>query len=1654
MDMPNLMIDALKTFGSSTSIGTSVAEMVSDAKSIKETLMGGAKNAKETYRNMRQNGFRKVTDWFFQRGDEFGMNSALDDDSDDFDAGFNYGSDDDSDSSQVLDYEGMKGIAKGQVSAMYNIAGKQAEATAMTASEVISNLNDRSSEILSSLGTINSSLETISQKLDKLVVVTAAQSNERESSMLDSSGNLTLGSVFGGLKGAFAKTEIGQLFGLGKTLLGSAGKMTPGQLIGTIGNMAIADRQFKALNDQSINQISDSLNEKFLNFQNEAFTKLFNSDAFKKIFGDKTKMSGSRDYGAYITNQYTKDKAVFDGITRKTIVDIIPSYLRKITEALTGTTYHISEYGTLTTERAEGFQQVARSVIADGFKSGQISKMAADHAGAGINEDDLRLAQRILVGLYVGIALDEENAISTSDMLKNGGNPDVNAEAAQILGRCSNKSASYWMGVISIVNATLDSDKSARVSFIRTINQTVTNTHTTGVEYASSATFIDDIGEISHEMIVGALEENIKNVYASGGDTRTYDDLIRAKEITEADLPPGAKRSDRVSDEAIRQAKLRRARQSDIITNPQANVRSAVASSIDYLASIFEILNRGVNVYPVKQKKKFKPIELKHVTPETPTVINTPPAPEVDTSPQPEQQPDESDKSEIVNGGGDQSGQNSQGDQGQQQQQGDQQQGQNNQQQNTDPNAGLKNATNGILNVITNPTSVFGKVKSAISNEIGNMKEDAIAFKDSALDSAAGWADKHGMLQRDVDNLDDANDDKQKAQEILAAMQTAAQDGDTQEDIAAISAQISEIKDPKLKSRLERMVSTTLKRSDTKKPAKSKIGKILLWGFGIAKKFLGGVFGKAKTFITKFGKGILKPILDNLKSAGKKITTGAKAVKEGFIGSRAKYRKAKNGEPADEDGYAIDENGNRIVERERTTGLVQDSIAWGKEKINKIRNSETVGNLKTAASNIKEIAKDKISNAAGKVKDWWNQPSFMKELASSFGQSAKNGLINVAGTVGGNALIAKDKIQDKVGNLKEKFANTNFGKGFLEAWQDPKEEERKKNPEPKTAADVATKTVAEMLKNVDGKGEGGAETAISSIIKFLKETRDNIVKKLAGEEAKEDEEKSEVVEEGEKGSENESEKSDNDNGTSTVETGGGESSAGGETASAPEAAPAGDAGGGDAGGGAAPAAGGGAQAGGGGGIGAKLKGMLGGGNAGGMGFDIGKMLGGMTKILAGIAQAVLSVIMGMEGFKAIMNLGMDILKKSLKPLNKAFQAIYKALKPIVKTITRLLKEIVGYVVEIVQSVMKFIQPILEAIEPIIESLLETLMPILELVTGLVNVLLIPLMAIMKVAIVPTLKIIGNTLEILLGIVQVGMGIILTALGGILIAVGSIVKFLTGSGGIKDTGKQLFDTGKNMVKSGSQSIVSGMKKSIALVGETIDDVMGKNDKEEETAKKKKKKNTELHGSALEGVYGNGDESLDETFGGAGASQRKYGTYLNMAKRGCGPVAIADAYARRTGNNVDAAQLASVMNSSGTYSQNAGTSVRGYINTSRALGMNLTPGSVTATSLRHASPNNPITIVGSGPSFTTRNGNNHYMNVVGSDSHGTAYVSNPMTGRIERKNINSLASSSVLGLYGSGDANAPYAMSDDVQEALGELKAIVKSIIDIFTASRSG
>lgn len=175
-------------------------------------------------------------------------------------------------------------------------------------------------------------------------------------------------------------------------------------------------------------------------------------------------------------------------------------------------------------------------------------------------------------------------------------------------------------------------------------------------------------------------------------------------------------------------------------------------------------------------------------------------------------------------------------------------------------------------------------------------------------------------------------------------------------------------------------------------------------------------------------------------------------------------------------------------------------------------------------------------------------------------------------------------------------------------------------------------------------------------------------------------------------------------------------------------------------------------------------------------------------------------------------------------------------------------------------------------------------------------------------------------------------------------------------------------------------------------------------------------------------------------GSGDAQSSYGNYLNMARRGCGPVALADAYNRRTGSNISASALAAKMTSNGAYNPSRGTSVGGYLSAAHSLGMGTRVGGVTMNSLKRATPNNPITLVGSGVEFGTRNGNQHYLNAIGTDHYGGVYVSNPMTGRIQRRSANSIAGSSLMGIYGSGDLSDIASFSDETKEAMKNLLSL--------------
>lgn len=1573
--MPNLLLDFAKGLGSAF-VPQSLSELKSDADNIKDTLMTGGRNAQEKYREIRNSSaFKKVTDSLFHRRDELGSDNVFDGNDDEFDAGFQFGASDKEEEpkAKVLDYDSMKDIAKSQVSSMYEIAGKQTEASAMTASEIISTMNTRSSEILSSLGNINSSLSNIGSKLDKLIELTTVAKNTRKqgNGPFDMNGNLTFGSVFD-----FAKGSLQNKFDSMKTMLsiplslfqmskatGESNAQSVGMITGMLATMVLGDK--KIFGGRSWDDIQSAIDTKIANAQNNALTKILNNSIFKKIFGDHTTRRANQDYGMYVENQYTRDKAVFDGMTRKTIIDIIPGYLRRITEAVTGQTLFVSPEGNLTTERVSGFQNMIKRTITDGFTSRQIEAKRVS-SGTQVDSKLIYTAQRVLTSQYINYFLRKGANFVPQEYFEDGGDSAINQKTVDLLTQSGEGSREDWQAAVDFITSKMMADKSMRSSYVRKLSGEVQAQHKRLKHYAENATDTYDIGKITEEMVDRAITDYLSKT--KGADMRTYGELKKAGIISE--IPAGFKETDRASDEAIRTAEREKMKQSEILGSIGNTFKKSSDTTLDYVASIFEILNRGINVFSVngKQKKKFGEMKVKHISsldggksPSVSASVTT----GVNVTPKP--QSTAGGGTTTGEGGGDKQPQPG-GTEGSRQ---------------TDYVGNVKNF---LSNPLGNVSGIIGKEFSAIGDDVNNVTNRATATASIEINRS--------LVQNELNKGDVDQEDRDIANAVLQAMSAAAADGDTKEDMAALSSQISEIKNPKLKSRLSAIVEGTLKRSESKKPASSKLGKILLWGWGIVKTAFGGVLSKAKTFITGLGKTLLSPLINSLKSSGNMIVRGGQSIKEGLFGS--------------DESYGI-------------FGRMKNRL-FGSSKLSSTKLSST--------SSAVDLTERNIPEGYGSTTD----DSSMQAQTQARRRSG---------------------ISDSLSKLGDKFKKTEFGQGFMSAF------EKKTEMKPQTLADQSTKSILDILKSKDGKS-GAGETVLSKMLGALtnlKSVFENGVKNL-GQTGGTNDGGMESIGAADIAKAKAGQAIRNVGATKGASptmdsiTTGSTVSMGEITAADIDNAKLSSIASGLSANGTTSAA--------------TTGGTAAGGKTKGLGFDIGKILGGMSSILLGIGKAVLSVVLSMAAVKKIMDLFMKVLKTSLQPLNKAFQKLYKAIKPVLATVQKVLKQIVEYVVQIVEAVIDFIQPLLEAIGPLLEQIMEILNPILEMITGLVEVLLVPLTAVLQTVVVPVLKAIGNTLEILLGIVQVGLGIIITGIGASLMATGTIVKWLTGSEGLANTGTQLFEMGTNMTKSGAQNVVNGMKKSVALAGETLTGLLGveKEEEEEETPKVKKTPTPEsLNGSPMDGMIGAGDASseLRDLYGGYGA-QSRYGNYLNMSQRGCGPVALADAYSRRSGHNVDPRGLASAMSSSGAYNPSAGTSVQGYINASRSMGMNLTPGGVTVGSLRQATPTNPITVIGSGTDYTTRNGNNHYMNVIGS-SGGTAFVSNPMTGRVERRSMSSLASSSVLGLYGSGNAevpsfrfsnvygagddNAPYKFSDEVTDALSNLKSLVGNIISMFT-----
>ena len=457
-------------------------------------------------------------------------------------------------------------------------------------------------------------------------------------------------------------------------------------------------------------------------------------------------------------------------------------------------------------------------------------------------------------------------------------------------------------------------------------------------------------------------------------------------------------------------------------------------------------------------------------------------------------------------------------------------------------------------------------------------------------------------------------------------------------------------------------------------------------------------------------------------------------------------------------------------------------------------------------------------------------------------------------------------------------------------------------------------------------------------------------------------------------------------------------------------------------------------------------------------------------MLGGILEAVIAAVAGLKGLQTLTDLVNNILVDGVKPLNDVFNKLVKMLKPVAEILTKIVSSIAEAVTNIVGSLIDTIQPIIESLMPILDVVLDILKPILGIVTSLVKILLVPFMAVFNKIVVPTIKLTAGVLEIISGVVQIGFGTTQLILGGILTVLGKILEFI-GIKGVTAEGKKLMQDGLNMQKNGLKSIVQGGKDTAAALvsvvsPKTADKISGKTEEDTDKSTEQNKnvipETIKTGGSVMDGLVASGDITTisniyNNTYGSGNitTNQHSYGNYMNMSERGCGPVALADAFSRRTGQMVNPMQLASSMATTGAYNPKRGTSVGGFMSTGSSLGMNIRAGGVTTGSLRRATPNNPITLIGSGPSYGTHVGNNHYVNVIGADKYGSAYVSNPLTGRIEKHPTASLVRSSKMGIYGSGDSDSDslYEFDEGTKSALDELKKLTGNILSMFTGEKS-
>lgn len=1693
---------------STTSYFDNAVSFTNDVKEVIDIGRQMGSDSAKKFSELKNSGImKKARDWFYNEGGMFG---DFDFDDDDFDPGFEIDSSDSengSDSSKPLSKDMMTDIAKKQTGAMYTALGHHADLQIANTAEIVSTLNTRSAELTASVNNVNNTLIQIGKRLDLIVEWTSARTKheeeeKRKASILDYDGGISLTGIVNKAKENAEDSIFGTVLRMGKTMLGS-GMMTPENLMSVLLSQTILDKGWDKLGGKSINDIGEFINDTVGEIIQNTMTKVLTTenDMLKTLFEDIISGSGNKNYQSSVKNTYDDKPAVFDGMTRKSIISIIPGYLNEILKAVSpdGSGRTIDDKGNLKKYQSDTFvKTVADSYFRAGTMGSDQRKYIVEHSE--LDSKEVVNAVRTLTGCWIWYMYQ-----SNRKLLKKGEVKDITL-----------KSTRYVVDYASYMMAKADpkhrSQEEWKILYQGIIDQI--DDYKYRIELQKSAERADK--ELEDFARIDPNNHLARNV--------SQNVIMEAFRTSYKEYNKDVKFNDDVAPSQI----------GTTFTTPRI-------TELDYMAGIFDVLNRGINVVFARRTDPFEPIQMvpgyatRNIASTTSTIPVVTTTTETIPIPRSAEPPISSLEGSIMSTEDEKKRRMDpetleayeKQERGEPLSKHDEKllrkfnrsespvgkawsliTGKNNDSRKeyfispdmqefmkiTDdikktvidriPNpvkdkynelmetktgkkiakaravaedklvSGMDKVTDFLFGRFIDPEDYKAdKKKSKTSKKADDSGEEhsepvstkpvreggflhTITKPINSLIKTGGDAHAHLMtteqLKENAGNIfsqyktggsyapggehfSSDNTDLVQVQAVESSVAVAMSNGEVStEDIRTTTELINGIKDPKTRGNLKRYLIPLMKRNSKSKTKsssgddgddKSTLGKIGSMLFKSGKLAFFGIYVYLK-------KIIIPSVTSIIKTGLKTIFNFAK------WGLTRSFRQFKYGAKSLFEG--IKQVSETVMKK--PIGFITDKLY------------ETFEDLKSKIGTVFGKAfsgiSEKVSNILGKSSE--KRAKNVEE---------KNTLKDKVGRLGDRISNAKSNVINAIGGDKDGFMG-----GFFQARNERKEAEAKARLEDqvkpitkameesgvveiKTAADE----VADVLKDESESGKGFMKPVIKLLNKLVKNNgvETDVPETIETPETKNPEQEKSKPQMDSIGLPKNSPQMEEIGNIRSTDLGGNKPAVKTDTSKTSKSD----------------------------------------GKSGGFLNGIGKMIGGMSDITKAILNAIMTIVLSLDGVKAIFNATMKIIIESIQPLNKVFQSLFKTLKPIMKQLGSIIKQLSEYIVVIVDAVMDIfkpvlqdvIQPILEVISPLLQSILGVVTPILKLLGMGLKLIFAPLFGILKFVIVPVIKIISDSLQIIMGVLQVGLGGLMMGIGGVIAGIGGLISIVGNifSSSVKNLGESVLNTGTSMMKQGGEFVVQGGKSVVQGAGNlaldlantlslgTTDELTRPNEEQPRQIKTIEPGNSET----VERTYANGDvTNIYNTY--AGEYQRSMGGYLNMNQRGCGPIALADMYNRGMGGSISARSLAGSMYSSGRYNPHRGTSVADYIDTGRSMGMNLRSGKVTQRSLKSASPTNPITVVGSGPDYGTRKGNNHFMNVIGTDSHGMAFVSNPLTGRIDRKSTSTVVGSSIMGIYGSGDEqDGGYTFPDAIKEAFKKLKDEAAKILGLFSMEKS-